>query len=411
VSARFLVATVAPYAFGYYVSYLLRTVNAVIAPELVSELGLRPSDLGFLTSTYFLAFVCAQIPVGVALDRLGPRRVVGGLLLLGAVGTLAFSAGQSFAHLAVARGLAGLGVSACLMGGVRAFALAFPPARQASLTGIIMSAGALGALTASSPLERVLPILGWRGALGGVALACAAAGLAVLLCVPRGADPKPAKRGDADPGRTGGFSFLSRRGFWLLGPQAFFFTGGYMAIQGLWVIPFSLTVEGASPAGAARTLLTLNLGMLVGQLGVGLGATRLGSTGLGRKTLMTSGLAIALAVEATIVAGLWSGPLPWFLVGLATATNTQIFGVAADRFPAAVAGRVITALNLLVFAGAFALQWGLGLALAALEPHLAAPAAFRASFAVLWGLKAVAVALGAVGPPRGYGSTASDAEA
>lgn len=166
-----------PFAAGYYLSYLMRTVNAVISPDLTRELGLGAADLGLLTSTYFFAFALAQIPVGIALDRYGPRRVEALLLLLTGLGAALFALGDSLPVLAGARGLIGFGVSACLMAGLKGFTLWFPRERLASMTGYVMSSGALGAVTASAPLEAALPFIGWRGAfwepdpvgLGGVA--------------------------------------------------------------------------------------------------------------------------------------------------------------------------------------------------------------------------------------------------
>ncbi len=146
-----------PFAAGYYLSYLLRTVNAVIAPELARELALGAAELGLLTSAYLLTFAAFQIPLGLLLDRYGPRRVEGGLLLVAAAGTLLFAFGNSATELAVARGLIGLGVSSCLMAAFKGFAQNFPAERQASLTGAIMASGGLGAVTASLPLELALP--------------------------------------------------------------------------------------------------------------------------------------------------------------------------------------------------------------------------------------------------------------
>src|SRR5690606_33013553 len=120
-------------------------------------LSLSAADLGLLTSAYFLTFGFAQIPLGIALDRFGPRRVEGGLLLLAALGAATFALGDSLVHLGLARGLIGLGVSACLMAGLKGFAMWYPPERQSSMTGYIMAAGALGALTASAPVEAFLP--------------------------------------------------------------------------------------------------------------------------------------------------------------------------------------------------------------------------------------------------------------
>src|SRR5699024_7199527 len=100
---------VLPFAGGYFLSYLFRSVNAVISGRLLSELGLDASALGLLTAAYFLAFACAQLPLGVLLDRYGPRRVQATLLLSAAIGGLIFAFGQSLAMLMLGRALIGLG--------------------------------------------------------------------------------------------------------------------------------------------------------------------------------------------------------------------------------------------------------------------------------------------------------------
>ena len=142
-----------PFAAGYFLSYLFRTVNAVIGPVIASELSLPDNALGLLTSTYFLAFGAAQLPLGMLLDRYGPRRVESGLLLLAGTGVALFALSDTLGGLAAGRALIGLGVSACLMASLKAFTLWFPLERQASLTGWVMASGGLGALAAAKPLE------------------------------------------------------------------------------------------------------------------------------------------------------------------------------------------------------------------------------------------------------------------
>ena len=136
-----------PFAAGYYLSYLLRNVNAVIAPELTRDLGVSAADLGLLTSAYLLAFGLVQLPLGLLLDRYGPRRVEAALLLIAASGCALFALGADLGQLAMARALIGLGVSACLMASFKAFSLWFPAERQASLNAAVMAAGGLGALS------------------------------------------------------------------------------------------------------------------------------------------------------------------------------------------------------------------------------------------------------------------------
>jgi sugar phosphate permease len=387
-----------PFAAGYYISYLFRTVNAVIAPELTAHLGLGPADLGLLTSTYFLAFALTQIPVGVALDRWGPRRVVSALLLVAALGAVGFARGQNFLQLAAGRALIGVGVSACLMGGLKALFAAYPVDRQASLTGIIMSAGAFGALTASSPLQALLPVLGWRGALLAVAALSTVVAAAIFVAVPR--DLAPGLPGESMAAQVSAFGEIAgSRAFWRFAAQAGLFTGGFMALQGLWAVPYLVTVAGRSRVAAAATLLILNVGMLAGQLSIGLWAAALRRAGLHRRRLMSGGLGMALLCEAIVVVWPGSGGAPWFGLGFFAAAGAQVYGEAASGFRPELSARVSTAVNQFAFAGAFLIQWGAGGLIQGLGHRLDTPAAFRVTFAVLWLLQVVAVGWSAAGVP------------
>ena len=358
-SPAFLAARVfLPFALGYYLSYLLRTVNAVISPDLTSELGLSAADLGLLTSTYFFAFGLAQIPVGIALDRFGPRRVEAALLLITGLGAVLFATGDGLPTLASARGLIGLGVSACLMGGLKGFTLWFPREKLASMTGYIMSCGALGAVTASAPLEALLPFIGWRGAFWMVAALSVGSAALIFFSMP-----------DKDDGHGGGTlqealrgvrEVLVAREFWGFSGQSAFFTGGFMALQGLWAVPWLMEVNGYSRALAADHLFWLNIGMLSGQLSIGAWATPLARRGFTPLHMMQVGLFVSMLVLGLITAGV--GPtLPlWCVLGYVSSTGAQMYGVVAGLFPMKLSGRVTTCINLMAFVGAFAVQWGLG---------------------------------------------------
>src|SRR5579871_3836104 len=152
-----------PFAAGYYLSYLFRTINALISGQLTSDLSLDAGDLGLLTSVYFLTFAAAQIPIGVLLDRCGPRRVQSALLLVAAAGAALFGMSQGFLQLIAARAMIGLGVAAALTAGLKAIILWFPKERVALLNGYMIMLGALGAVTATAPAERLIDWTGWRG--------------------------------------------------------------------------------------------------------------------------------------------------------------------------------------------------------------------------------------------------------
>ena len=241
-----------PFAAGYYFSYFLRNVNAVIAPELTRELGVSAADLGLLTSAYLLAFGAVQLPLGLALDRWGARRVESTLLLIAAAGCALFAMGTSLTQLAVARALIGLGVSACLMASFKAFGQWFGMERQASLNAAIMAAGGLGALTASTPLSWAIPAFGWRT----VFIALAIAGVAVAAGI--FSTPEKAAGGTAVPLRqqvAGLIGVLTSRAFWRYAPQSTLIIGGFMALQGLWAVPWLMNFSGLTREVAAHHLL------------------------------------------------------------------------------------------------------------------------------------------------------------
>lgn len=350
-----------PFALGYYLSYLLRTVNAVISPALTAELQLGAAHLGLLTSTYFLAFGAAQIPVGIALDRYGPRRVEAALLLLTALGSVLFALGEGFGMLAGARALIGVGVSACLMGALKGFAMWYPPERQTSMTGFIMAAGALGALTATAPVEAMLPLFGWRGVFWLIAAVALGIAIAIMLALPDQA-PQAARESIGSALRSVGSIFVAP-GFLRYAASSTFFTGGFMAIQSLWAVPWLMHGNGFDLPQAARTLMVLNVGMLSGQLAIGVLGTRLARLGVRPANLMQMGFAGMLVVELAVVLQLGPVSLLWFLIGVLSAVNSQSYLASASHFPRPLFARVSTAINLMAFAGAFLVQWGLGVAL------------------------------------------------
>ena len=371
-----------PFALGYYLSYLLRTVNAVISPALTNELGLSAAQLGLLTSMYFLAFGLAQIPVGIALDRFGPRRVESALLWVTALGSVLFALGDSMASLGLARALIGLGVSACLMGALKGLALWYPPERQSSMTGFIMASGAMGALTASAPLELMMPLVGWRGVFWGIAVVAVLAALTLARSLPR----EEATGGQGDMRevlRSVGAIFMAPA-FLRFAGSSLFFVGGFMALQSLWAVPWLMEVEGLDLAATARMLLLLNLGMLLGQLSIGVFGVRLVRRGVEPLRLLHFGYAGLLLVQAAIVFGVGPVAVKWFLLGALSAVNSQAYLASASHFPREMFGRISTSINLMAFAGAFLVQWGIGLVLDVLRANdWTLPAALRFAFASL----------------------------
>jgi predicted MFS family arabinose efflux permease len=374
-----------PFAAGYYFSYFLRNVNAVIAPELTRELGVSAADLGLLTSAYLLAFGAVQLPLGLALDRWGARRVESTLLLIAAAGCALFAMGTSLTQLAVARALIGLGVSACLMASFKAFGQWFGLERQASLNAAIMAAGGLGALTASTPLSWAIPAFGWRA----VFIALAIAGVAVAAGI--FSTPEKASGGTAVPLRqqvAGLVGVLTSRAFWRYAPQSTLIIGGFMALQGLWAVPWLMNFSGLTRELAAHHLLLMAGGMLTGFLGIAFGVNRVAKLGLGPERLLMGGMGLGLLATLLIVLGVGPSEPLWLALGLVFSVGNLAYALLQANYGPELAGRVNTALNLMVFIGAFGIQWGFGAAVDALRAAGQAPReAFQITFGGLLALQ------------------------
>ena len=347
-----------PFAAGYLLSYLFRTVNAVISPELVRDVALYPASLGLLTSAYFLAFSAAQIPVGMLLDRYGPRRVESVLLAIAAGGALLFATAESLAALAIARAVIGLGVCACLMAPLKALAAWHPPERLGSLAGWIMVAGGLGALAATTPLELALRVTSWRHIFVALAVVTLAVALFIAWRVPDIARPVHAV-GFAVQWAGVRRVFRHPR-FWWIAPLGAFCMGSFFAIQGLWAVPWLMEVEGYTRAAAARNLQWMSVATLTGFVLLGAFGTPLARRGVHARHVFAAGFGMAVLALGAIFLRLSGGVLWWALYGLGTAVNVLAFAVLNEGFGRDLAGRSNTALNLMMFGGSFAAQWGIG---------------------------------------------------
>ena len=380
-----------PFAGAYFLSYLFRTANAVIGPVLSDELSLGAADLGLLTSAYFLAFGAAQLPLGVLLDRFGPRRVEAALLLIAAAGAAIFAFGHGIGMLALGRGMIGLGVSACLMAAFKSFSQWFPLERQASLTGWIMTSGTLGALAASAPLNAALNVATWRDiffVLSGLTVAVSAW---LYFSVPD-------KPGSQQPETlsvqlAGVRQVLVSRHFWRFAPLGFAQIGGFMAVQSLWSSAWLMHVNGYTRSIAADHLAAMSMAMVVAYILIGLLATGLARRGIAPIYLLGGGMLMALlALLLIITQAIDQHYVLWMAFGVFSSFGTLGYSQMSAGFPVALSGRANSTLNLMVFLGAFGLQWGMGVLIEMLQANgHSIEIAHRNAFAVLFVLQAVAV--------------------
>lgn len=349
-----------PFGCGFYLSYLFRTVNAVIAPGLRQEFGLDAEGLGFLTSTYFATFAAMQLVLGVLLDRYGPRRVQAALLVVAACGSALFAIGQDAATLAVARGLIGAGVSACLMAAMKANAVWWPKERLPLVNNVIGAFGGFGALTATSPMHALLGFVGWREVFAGLAVVTLALAVAVYAMVPERRDLPETTAPLRDQ-----FSAVIEIGrtafFWRIGGVFIVCQATFLSYQTLWAAPWLSDVARLGEAAVADHMLLIQLGFFLGLLTSGAIADRVRAHGIQPTAVMATGVAVFLALQVGLVAGV-SGfdALIWAAFGFFGAASFLAFSIYSEHFPTALTGRVLTTANLFLFVAAFALQWGIG---------------------------------------------------
>ena len=380
------------FALGYFLSYALRSINAVIAPALVAELGLSNAQLGLLSSAYFVAFGCMQLPLGVWLDKYGPRRTEAALLLCAALGAAVFASGTSLMALWIGRALIGLGVSACLMASLKAYRQWFALEQQSQLAIWMLVAGTSGAMAATVPVALTLPLLGWRGVFWIVAglLTLVSAGIFFGL---REVE-REAGQTAAPPAAGGGYGIIFRSPyFWRLGILGLINHGIFSALQTLWAGPWLMTVLGKTQTESGEILFVFNFVMLLSYLGAGWLAPRLVKRGVNMHKVIGAGLAGMLLMQTGMV--LITSPVSWlFWLGLGVFVPVVMLvqSHAGLAFPAALAGRANSAYNLQLFIGAFGAQWGFGLAVDAFrQSGMQAVDAFRMTLAC-----AVALQLGAL---------------
>ena len=371
------------FAFAYFFSALLRAVTATLAPSFSAELGLKAADLGLLAGAYFLGFSALQLPLGQALDRLGPKRVLLFLMTLAVLGCGAFALAQSLSELILARALIGMGLAAGLMAPLTCFRLRFSQAAQFRSNSWILMSGSLGMLASTLPVQWLLPVWGWRGLFWVLAAGLVVAMALMLWWVP--ADPTPPRNDTPRPvARQGYRDVFLHPVFLRSAPIGFFTFGGMIAVQTLWAGPWMTRLAGFTPEQAAGGLFVINLCMLLAFMLWGVCMPRLARRGLQAHGIMLWGLPLHLIVLAWILldpepatAALWS---LWCVSCTFVSLSQPAVGQA---FPAALVGRALSAFNLVIFSGVFCIQWGIGLAVDALrQAGLSEAGAFRLSFAI-----------------------------
>ncbi len=367
------------FAFAYFMSALIRAITATISPTLTTELGLQARDLGLLSGGYFLGFALMQLPLGTWLDKFGPKKVIVCFLSVAVLGCLAFAKAQSFSGLLLARVFCGAGVSACLMAPLTGYRRWLAPSSQNRANSWMLMAGSMGMVASTLPVQWLMPIWGWRGIFVALAVMTFIATAAIWLLVPAwtklDASPKAVKSDHAS-----GYALVwAHPYFRSLSPLAFFVYGGLVAVQTLWASPWMIKIAGYSALEAAQGLFYINVAMLLtfwlwGSINPWLFRKKISTDRLILRGLPISFVVLAIIIIAAKANNTSAGSISW----LETALSTHVWVLwalycmactfislsqpaIALAFPAELAGRALSAYNLLIFAGVFVVQWGIGL--------------------------------------------------
>jgi MFS family permease len=351
------------FAFAYFFSALVRGITATLSPTLTLEFALEARDLGLLAGGYFFGFAVMQLPLGRWLDLLGPKKVILGFLTVAVGGCLAFSMASSFIELLLARVLCGIGMAACLMAPLTGYRRWLGPTSQLRANAWILMTGSMGLVASTLPVQWLMPVMGWRPLFLGLALLLVLAMLLIAWKVPTWHEQTHVQH---SPGLAQGYTRVWENSYFRrLIPMGFFNYGGMVAIQTLWAVPWMIHVGRHTPLQAATSLFWINGAMLCTFWTWGMLIPRLAKVGWNTDRLIAWGTPLSLASLGLIVVGgealgSISGVL-WAMFCVSSTFISLAQPAIGMAFSVDLAGRALSAYNLVIFAGVFAVQWGVGL--------------------------------------------------
>jgi predicted MFS family arabinose efflux permease len=338
----------------------------VLSPVLQSDLGAGADDLALSSGLWFLSFALMQIPVGAALDGLGPRRTAAWLMgVAGGAGAAIFALASAPWHLHLAMVLIGAGCSPVLMASYYIFGRVYAPAVFATLAGAIIGIGTLGNIAGAWPLAWAAETFGWRQTVWGLAGLTLLAGLAMWAFVQ---DPPAAVRPEGQAaGRL--IDVLKIPGVWLILPLLFVSYAPAAGIRGLWVGPYYAQVYGADAIAIGQATLVMAVAMVVGAFAYG-PLDRIFGTRKGVNLVGNLGAALCLlALWWWPASGYWTSALLLAAVCILGLSFPLMMAHGRSFFPPHLLGRGVTLLNMFSIGGVGLLQ------VASREVYAGAPAA------------------------------------
>ena len=375
----------------FFLSQFYRTSNAVIATQLVQDMALDTEGLGFLSASFFYGFAITQIPISLLLDKVGPRKLMTILSLTGVLGAFIFSAADSLAMGLIGRILLGIGMACNLMGTFKLLTYWFEPLVFATLSGVVVSIGTLGNITATTPLVMLVEQMGWRQSfqlIAGINLVLTLIFFFVVHDRPAAPSGEPSVR-DASLSIGQAFSNLKmlwkEKDYWIISLATFVRYGTFAAFQALWAGPFLMEAMGYSAVKTGNLILLMTVGTVTGSPFWGALSDRVFRT---RKWIIVFCLA-GVAASALVLmlippdAGLAVVAFVFFAFGFFSSAGILMYPHIKDRMPIEMAGAAMTGINFFNMMGPALFLQGLGILMQTLYPEASRGlAAFDTAFLV-----------------------------
>ena len=347
------------FAFGFFLSNLLRSITATLTPVLTNDFDLSAGNLGLLAGGYFIGFSIMQIPLGFLLDKHGPKKIISSFLLIAIVGTISFALAKNFSGLLISRIFIGVGVSACMMGPLTGYRVWFEEKYQQRANSWMLMFANLGFVFSTLPVQILLPIIGWRWIFVLISILILLSIILIILFIPSWDQNKENKQSKNEMKFT---EIWTNKFFISLIPLGFFNYGGVMAIQTLWAGPWMLNVTGYNALQSATGLLGINVTMLLAYFIWGYILPKISKIGLNTMRLIKFGLPISyISLLIIILLGKSAGAVYFTIYILTSIVISLTQPAIALSFPRNLAGKSLTSFNVLLFSGTFFMQWGIGL--------------------------------------------------
>ena len=347
------------FAFGFLLSNLVRSITATLTPVLTLEFDLTAGNLGLLAGGYFIGFSLMQIPVGLLLDKIGPKKVIGYFLIIALIGTISFAFAKSFTGLFVSRIFIGVGVSACMMGPLTGYRVWFAEKYQQRANSWMLMVANIGFVSSTLPVQILLPYIGWRWIFILIAILILFSIILIFLLIPNWEQ----KESTSIKSEKEALSQIWKNKFFIsMIPLAFINYGGIQAIQTLWAGPWMLNITGYTPLQSATGLFWINITMLISYFIWGYILPKISEYGIGSIKLIKLGLPVSyFSLFLIIYFGENAGAFLFTIYIMTSIVISLTQPAIALNFSKNLAGKSLTSYNVFLFSGTFFIQWGIGL--------------------------------------------------